>query len=181
VYIESDSNGLLAYSANGSSHCSGTQYVGQWGAICSPLWKAATGLDYANNADAGPTPAVANSIVYIGNRAGKVYAFNGSTGALKWSYATGGAIDSSIAIAGNTAADAVAVVGCSNGVSGQTCSHNLYVFKAASGGTPLRTMVAGTSIDNPPIVADAGNGSKTGAIYAPSDNQLFAYALPTST
>ena len=181
VYVESGTNGLIAYSAAGTSHCTGTKYVGQWGEICTPLWVAATGNNYPNGAEAAATPTVANSIVYIGGRKGVVDAFNGSTGALKWSYATGGAIDSSVAVAGDTAADAVALVGCSNGVTGQTCTHSLFALKAASGGTPLLTVNTGGSVDNPPIVADAGSGSATGSIYVTSGNQVFAYALPTST
>jgi outer membrane protein assembly factor BamB len=180
VYVESATNGLLAFSANGSSDCTGTKYVGQWGEICTPLWVAATGNDYPNGAEAGPTPAVANSIVYIGSRAGKVYAFSATSGALKWSFATGGAIDSSVAIAGDSASDAVALVGCSTGVSGQTCTHSVFALNAAKGGSALWTESTGGSVDNPPIIADAGAGSGTAAVYVPSDNQVFAYALPTS-
>jgi outer membrane protein assembly factor BamB len=123
---------------------------------------------------------VAYSVVYIGDRAGEIYAFNDSTGALKWTFETGGAIDSSVAIAGDTASDAVVIVGCSTGVSGQTCTHSLFALKAASGGSPLWTESTGGSVDNPPIVADAGTGSESGAVYVPSNNQVFAYALPTS-
>jgi outer membrane protein assembly factor BamB len=181
VYVESDSNGLLAFSAYGSSHCTGTKYVGQWGEICTPLWMAKTGLDVVNGANAGPTPAVANGTAYIGSRTGKFYAFNASTGALKWSYATSGAIDSSAVVAGDTSADAVVFVGCSDGVAGQTCSHGLFAFNAAKGGSPLWTGNTGSSVDNPPTVTDAGSGSGTGAIYLPSANQTFAFALPTSS
>jgi outer membrane protein assembly factor BamB len=181
VYIESASDGLLAFSASGSSHCTGTKYVGQWGAICTPLWMSKTGNDYQNGADAGPTPAVANGTVYIGARSGDVYAFNATSGTLEWSFATGGAIDSSVAIAGDNSSDAVAVVGCSDGVSGQTCTHSLFALGAANGGPPLFTASTSASVDNPPIVADAGSGSATGAVYVPSGNQLVAYALPTST
>jgi len=181
VYIESGSNGLLAFSANGSSHCKGTKYVGQWGEICTPLWIGKTGNDYQSGAQAGPTPAVANGIVYIGDKTGKAYAFNATTGSLKWSYATGGAIDSSVSIAGDSASDAVAFVGCSDGVSGQTCTHALYALNAAAGGSPLWTADTGGSVDEPPIVVDAGTGSGTGAAYLPSGNQLSVYALPTSS
>ena len=181
VYIESGTNGMLAFSANGSSHCTGTKYVGQWGEICTPLWTAKTGNDYPNGAESGPAPAVANSIVYIGSRAGIVYAFSATTGSLKWSFATGGAIDSSVAVAGDTASDAVVYIGCSNGVTGHTCTHSLFAVKAASGGSALWTANTGGSVDNPPIIADAGNGSGTGAVYSSSGNQIFAYALPTST
>lgn len=182
VYIESATNGLLAFSAAGSSKCSGTKFVGQWGEICTPLWIGTTGDDYVNDSgDAGPTPAIANGDVYIGDRTGKVYAFNETSGALTWSYATGGAIDSSVAVAGDSASDAVAFVGCSTRVTGQTCSHSFFAFKAASGGTPLWTANTGGSIDDPTIVGDAGSGSGTGAVYVPSGTQVVVYALPTSS
>ena len=181
VYVEAHSDGLLAYSANGSTNCTGTQYVGQWGAICTPLWVGATGKDYAGGADIGPTPAVADGSVYIGNRAGDVDAFNATTGTLEWSEPTGGAIDSSVAVAGDSASDAVVFAGCSSGVSGQKCTDGLFAFDAASGGPPLWTADTGGSVDDPPIVADDGTGSGTGAVYAASGAQVFAYALPTST
>ena len=180
VYIQSSTDGLLAFSANGSTDCTGSKYVGQWGKICTPVWVGATDRDYPNGAEAGPAPAVANGIVYTGDRTGEVYAFNATTGALEWSYATGGAIDSSVAVAGDSAADAVAFVGCSTGVSGQTCTHSVFALNAASGGSPLWTENTGGSVDNPPIIADAGSGSGTGAVYVPSDSRTFSYALPTS-
>ena len=36
------------------------------------------------------SPAVANGVVYVGSYDGNVYALNASTGALLWSYTTGG-------------------------------------------------------------------------------------------
>jgi eukaryotic-like serine/threonine-protein kinase len=181
VYIESGTNGLLAFSANGSSNCTGTKYAGQWGEICTPLWIGTTGRDDQSGAEAGPTPAVANGVVYIGDRAGEVYAFSAATGGLEWSFDTGGAIDSSVTIAGDSSADAVAFIGCSNEISGQTCTDGLFALNALSGGSPLWTANPGGSVDEPTIVADAGTGSATGAVYVPSGNQVFAYALPTST
>ncbi len=180
VYVESATNGLLAFSASGSSRCTGTKYVGQWGEICTPLWVATTGKDDPNGAESGPTPAVANGVVYIGDKAGEVYAFNATSGALKWTFETGGAIDSSVAIAGNSASDAVAIFGCSTGVAGQTCTHSVFALNASSGGSALWTENTGGSVDDPPIIADAGTGSETGAVYVPSGKQVFAYALPTS-
>ncbi len=180
VYIESADNGLLAFSANGSSNCTGTPYVGQWGEICTPLWIGTTGKDYSKGG-AGPTPAVANGIVYIGDRTGEVYAFNATSGALEWSFATGGAIDSSVVIAGNSASDTVAFVGCSNAVSGQTCTNSLFAFNAANGGSPLWTANTGGSVDNPPIIANEGAGRGAGAVHVTSGNRIFAYDLPTST
>ncbi len=86
-----------------------------------------------------------------------------------------------MAVAGDSASDAVALVGCSERVSGQICTHSSFAFNAADGGSPLWTANTGGSVDNPPIIADAGAGSGTGAVYVPSGKQIFTYALPTST
>ncbi len=180
VYIESHSNGLLAYSASGTTDCTGTPYTGQWGELCTPLWAGSTGKDYAGGADIGPTPAVAGGSVYIGNRAGTVYAFNASTGAVEWSAGTGGSIDSSVVVSGDSASDSVVLVGCTDSVAGQTCRHSLSAFNASTGGTPLWTADTGGSVDDPPIVADDGSGSGTGAVYVASGAQVFAFGLPTS-
>ena len=181
VYIEAHSTGLQAYSADGSSHCTGTPYVGQWGELCTPLWSGATGKDSTGGSDIGPTPSVADGSVYIGNRAGVVYAFNATTGAVEWSAATGGSIDSSVVVAGDSASDAVVLVGCSTSVSGQTCRDSVFAFNAATGGSPLWTANTGGSVDDPPVVADGGSGSGTGAAYVASGAQVFSYALPTSS
>ena len=45
------------------------------------------------------SPAVANGVVYVGSNDGNVYALNASTGAMLWSYTTGGGVYSSPAVA----------------------------------------------------------------------------------
>src|SRR5260370_258415 len=66
------------------------------------------------------SPAVANGVVYIGSMDDKLYALDAVTGALKWSYATGGYIDSSPAVVGG-------VVYVDSG------DLNLYVLDAVTG------------------------------------------------
>ena len=41
------------------------------------------------------SPAVVNGVVYIGSDDGNVYALNASTGAMLWSFTTGGRVESS--------------------------------------------------------------------------------------
>ncbi|HEV3291123.1 MAG TPA: PQQ-binding-like beta-propeller repeat protein, partial [Streptosporangiaceae bacterium] len=67
-YVSSGDGNLYAFSATGTSGCSGTPKV------CEPLWTAA-------GAGGQSSPAVANGVVYNG-AAGRVYAFSaaGTTG-----------------------------------------------------------------------------------------------------
>jgi outer membrane protein assembly factor BamB len=65
VYIGSVSNTIEAYDAAGNTNCSGTPKV------CQPLWQGpvpgVNGAQYSS-------PAVANGMVYVGSRDGKLYA-----------------------------------------------------------------------------------------------------------
>jgi outer membrane protein assembly factor BamB len=64
VYVGSDDGKLYAFSAGGSTSCSGSPKV------CTPLWTATTG---------GPvqsSPAVANGVVYVGSDDQNFYAFD---------------------------------------------------------------------------------------------------------
>ena len=181
VYIESATNGLLAFSADGSGQqCTGTQYKGQWGAICTPVWTAPTGDEAGGGGggSTGPTPAVANGIVYIGGSNvndgyGELYAFDDSTGTPIWSFETGGAIDSSAMIA-----DGVVYVGCSS-LTSIPCNPyaNLFALDASTG-SRLWSAETGQSIDNSPIIDDAGSQSGIGAVYVGSGSQVYAYTLP---
>src|SRR4030067_1291077 len=56
------------------------------------LWKFNTGGQVNS-------PAVADSVVYVGSYDHRVYAFNASNGSLTWNYTTGGEVASSPAIA----------------------------------------------------------------------------------
>jgi outer membrane protein assembly factor BamB len=73
VYIGSSHNTIEAFDAAGATGCSGTPKV------CQPLWQGpAPGLNGVSDS----TPAVANGLVYVGARDGRLYAFDatGSTG-----------------------------------------------------------------------------------------------------
>ena len=100
------------------------------------------------------SPAVANGVVYIGRFNGNLYAFNASTGALLWQYATGGYIESSPAVA-----NGVVYVGSDD--------YNLYALNASTGAL-LWKYTTGESIDSSPAVAN-------GVVYFGStDNNLYA-------
>jgi outer membrane protein assembly factor BamB len=64
VYIGSDNNNLYAFSAAGTTNCSGTRKK------CKPLWAGAT------KGPLSSSPAVANGVVYIGSNDGHLYAFS---------------------------------------------------------------------------------------------------------
>ncbi len=72
VYAAEDGGKLYAFSAAGSTNCSGTPP----NRSCSPLWTGTSrwGID--------SSPAVANGVVYVGAGDSKLYAFSavGSTG-----------------------------------------------------------------------------------------------------
>jgi len=46
--------------------------------------------------------ALANGVVYFGSDDKNVYALDAATGAKKWSYATGGAVESGVSVSGKT-------------------------------------------------------------------------------
>ena len=170
VYIGSLEDGLFAFSANGSKDCTGTEYINE---TCNPLWDNTVIGRQGSGGGPGPTPAIANGIVYFGNRSGTLYAFDGSTGAVKWSKSIGGTIDSSATIA-----DGVVYIGCSSSVVNQPCkTNNLYGFDASTGTQLWATNTKG-SIDNSPIIDDQGTQNGTGAVYVPSGDQVVAYTLP---
>ena len=70
VYVGSDDHKLYAFSAAGTTGCSGNPKS------CAPLWTATTGGRVQSS------PAVANGLVYVGSDDTDLYAFdaNGVTG-----------------------------------------------------------------------------------------------------
>ena len=72
--------------------------------VLSPSNVSGLGLDWWRVATGSPvdfrsSPAVVNGVVYVGYMNGKVHALNAATGAGKWSYNTGGMVESSPAVA----------------------------------------------------------------------------------
>jgi len=72
AYIGSEDGNLYAFSAAGTTGCSGTPKT------CTPLWTAAGA---SGAPPLSPAPAVANGVVYAGSN-GQLYAFSaaGTTG-----------------------------------------------------------------------------------------------------
>jgi outer membrane protein assembly factor BamB len=80
---------------------------------CAKLWNYPTGT-------VDSSPAVVNGMVYVGSSDGNLYALDASTGALLWSYTTGGLFRSS-----PTVAKGVVYVG--------SWDHNVYALNASTG------------------------------------------------
>ena len=139
VYFGSGDGKLYAFSAAGSTGCSGTPK------ICTPLWTGATGNQIAS------TPAVAGPVAYIGSLDGKLYAFSaagttGCSGTPKictplWT-APGAGGQSSPAVA--------------NGVIYNGSSGKLYAFSAAGS-----TGCSGTPKTCTPLWTSPNNGNTT--------------------
>jgi outer membrane protein assembly factor BamB len=175
VYVEgnyTDENMLYAFSATGTTGCSGTPKT------CKPLWTAATD-GYPDSA-----PAVADGVVYIGSSDGDLYAFSadgttGCSGTPKtctplWAGLTDGYVNSSPAVA-----DGVVYV----------MSDKLYAFSTAPGSTncsgtppnktctPLWTGAGATQggLTSSPAVAN-------GEVYVGSyDGKLYAFSAAGTT
>jgi outer membrane protein assembly factor BamB len=110
-------------------------------------------LDWIFPAKSYSSPAVVNGVVYVGSDDSKLYALDAVTGKRKWSYATGGGVDSSPAIV-----NGIVYVG----------SDKLYALDAVTGAfkwsDTLGYAIAGSS----PVVANGVVyvGSFGGTLYA---------------
>jgi outer membrane protein assembly factor BamB len=109
------------------------------------------------------SPAVADGVVYVGSWDGTVYALNAASGALLWSYATGGDISSSPAVANEVVYIGSFYIGSGNS--------STYALNARTGALLWATNIG--SGENSPAVAN-------GVVYLGSwDNNV--YALNAST
>jgi outer membrane protein assembly factor BamB len=162
VYVGSGDGKFYAFSATGTSGCTGTP------TLCSPLWTATTG---------GPvrsSPAVVNGVVYVSSDDGNLYAFDAAgtancSGTPKtcrplWTANTG---ESGGSYSAPTVADGVVYVG--------SIDDDLYAFDAAGitncSGTaktcrPLWTANTGQGIVSSPTVAN-------GVVYVGTGESLF--------
>jgi outer membrane protein assembly factor BamB len=115
------------------------------------IWGTATG---ASDEGINSSPAVAGGVVYVGSDDGSVWAFDASSGASLWSFATGGAVRSSPAIV-----DGVVYAGSSNG--------SVYAIDAATG-TEIWSFATGGDVTASPLVVDGlvFVGSRGGTFYA---------------
>jgi hypothetical protein len=119
----------------------------------SLLWK------YATSGEVVSSPAVSNSVVYVGSGDYNLYALNASTGARLWKYPTGAFEVSSPAVA-----NGVVYVGSGD--------NNVYALKASTGAL-LWKYSTGGGVQSSPAVAN-------GVEYVGSDNGNV-YALNAST
>jgi outer membrane protein assembly factor BamB len=178
VYVGSDDDKLYAFSAAGTTNCSGTPKT------CTPLWTGATGyvIEFSS-------PAVANGVVYIGSADGNLYAFSAAgttncSGTPKtckslWTAAAGRSVVSSPAVA-----NGVVYVGSTNG---GPPDNKLYAFSAAGttncSGTPKVCTPLWTGAT--PTGADFGQSSPAvanGVVYVGSqDYRLYAFSAAAST
>jgi outer membrane protein assembly factor BamB len=119
-------------------------------------WTATTGGAISSS------PAVANGVVYVGSKDGKLYAFKADgcgqpTCSPLWTASTGAQIASNPAVA-----NGVVYVGSRD--------HKLYAFKADGCGqptcSPLWTATTGSYIDSSPAVANGVVGSRDHKLYA---------------
>jgi outer membrane protein assembly factor BamB len=99
-------------------------------------------------------------VVYVGSTDKRVYALNASTGALLWSFPTGGAVYSSPAVA-----NGVVYIGSDDG--------NVYALSASTGGALLWSFTAGNVVRSSPAVAN-------GVVYVgPDDGNVYAFDAST--
>jgi outer membrane protein assembly factor BamB len=169
VYVGSGDGNLYAFSAAGTTGCSGTPKT------CAPLWTGNT-----SGGDINSAPAVAGGVVYVGSSGtGKLYAFSatGTTGcsgtpktcAPLWTAATGNGISSAPAVAGG-----VAYVSSGDG--------NLYAFSAT--GT---TGCSGTPKTCTPLWTAAGAGGQSspavanGVVYNGAAGKVYAFSAAGTT
>ena len=169
VFVGSGDDKLYAFSATGSTDCSGTPK------ICSPIWTGLTGGPAETTSLS--SPAVASGIVYMGSYDGNLYAFSAKATSNcaglpticspLWTAATGGQIQSSPAVASG-----IVYVGSNDG--------KLYAFSAAGmsgcSGAPrtcsplwTATPAVGQPVASSPAVAD-------GVVYVGSSDSLYAFS-----
>jgi outer membrane protein assembly factor BamB len=166
VYIGNGS-ALLAFSAAGTTGCSGTPTT------CTPLWSGVAGGTISSSA------AVANGVVYLGSSDTKLYAFSaaGTTNCSGtprtcnplWTAATGNEVNADPAVA-----KGVVYVGSSDA--------KLYAFSAAGttncSGTPKTCNPLFSAAVGNPIVGGAQSPAvANGWVYVGgADNQVHAFS-----
>jgi outer membrane protein assembly factor BamB len=159
VYVGSGNGRLYAFSATGTTGCSGTPKT------CQPLWTATTGSGIFSS------PAVAGGVVYVGSSDRNLYAFSatgttGCSGTPKvcrplWTAATHGAV-STPAVSGGT-------------IFADDNSGELWAFRASNGQQKWMAHDGGCSTD--PAVA-------YGIVYlgtGPCGGSLLAFSAAGST
>jgi outer membrane protein assembly factor BamB len=118
------------------------------------LWSYTTGFYVGSS-----SPAVVGDIVYVGSEDNIVYALNASTGAFKWSYTTGGWVESSPTVAGG-----LVYLGSDD--------YKVYALNASTGAFKW-SYTTGHYVDSSPAVVG-------GFVYVGSDDDRV-YALNATT
>lgn len=159
LYVGAADGSLFAFSATGTTNCSGTPKV------CTPVWTATTGGPISSS------PTVSGGVVYVGSNDGGLYAFDkaGATNCAAsacqplWAGHTGGAVTGSPAVSGTT-------------VYATSADGKLYGFSTAnttgcSGTpricTPLWTGDTGSVIQSSPAV-------RGGSVFVGSTNGVLS-------
>jgi outer membrane protein assembly factor BamB len=168
VYVGSTQGNLYAFSAAGTTGCSGTPKT------CQPLWTGTTGsITYSS-------PAVAGGVVYVAATDGKLYAFsaNGTTGCSGIPKTCTPLWTAAIAEASGVSSPVVVngVVYITAGTNGQ-----LYAFNA--NGT---TGCSGTPKTCTPLWTAAADSGSTpavsgGVVYVAGFNSLDAFSAAGTT
>lgn len=149
---------------NNPAHCGFTMSTTSWPHVL--LWKYTTTI----NDTFWTPPAVAYGIVYVGSFRG-VYALNASSGALVWSYSTGGGASSSPAIA-----DGVMYIGYAGGVDALDAysGNRLWTFTTGK----LVSYSSPTIVDG--IVYFGSGDNKVYALNAHNGAVIWTYTTDSS-
>lgn len=124
-------------------------------------------------------PTEANGLVYVdvSSTPGVVYAFNASTGAVKWFYQIPNVSPANTYSFGSNsvAVDTMnGVVFAAAGIStGPTAGGLLYAFNAAKGGVPLWTTNIGSASTSPVVTYETINSTLTPVVYVGTIDKLF--------
>jgi outer membrane protein assembly factor BamB len=168
AYVGSVSGNLYAFSAVGTTGCSGAPKT------CKPLWTGTTGQIYFSS------PAVSGGVVYVAATDGKFYAFSaaGTTGCSGTPKTCTPLWTAAIAGGGTTGQSSPAVA---NGVVYVGAGNTLYAFSAA--GT---TGCTGTPKTCTPLWTAAADGASSpavagGVVYVGGFNGLDAFSAAGTT
>jgi hypothetical protein len=141
--------GLYAYSAAGTSGCSGTPKT------CQPLWLGDTGQVGSLNSVGASSPAVVGGVAYVG-AGNQLVAFSttcSGTCSPLWRFDTGGQVSSSPAVANGK----VYIAG-----------GNAKMYVLSTAGTPLWTATISAGDSSSPTVAN-------GVVYIGAFHNLVAF------
>lgn len=165
----------------------GILYVGDYGGYMNAVvartgklkWQTASqGQGFGTSGEFYSTPALAFGRVYAGNNDHRVYSFSQKTGALAWSYSTGGYVYSGPTVAQTPSAPPTVYVGSFDG--------NIYALNAKSGAVRWAHSAGGevvgslSAVGNIVYVAEFSDGSTNGYDMR-TGRQVFHYRTGTYT